>query len=324
MDTTFFHMSRKRVPGAIIIVLLASVAVASVGPGVNQHAGTATAARPASGSTPTVFGSASDTQSYAGGDSSAKTKGTKQSPKPADQGSWVQRTPLEFALVLFYVALLLALLVVLHLVDSVQAYRFSKKTRDDLMQKLEGKISADQIVQLTRDLDELGTPTGIPGTTRSIFTYALVATLAIAVFHLLAFSRDPEASKYADKILTVLAGALSSIVGFYFGSKATREGVESGKARTVAEPPKPSGKIDEIDPKEGPPGSTITIRGTGFGDAEGTVKFGEISARRAVEWKGNYIKVIVPEGVPKGPSTVKVNPPDGSEIVGSPNLFKVV
>lgn len=229
-----------------------------------------------------------------------------------------------FVLLLVYVGLLFTLPFGLHLNDSVQAYRFSKQTRDKLIDKLDNKLSADQGVRLMRELAELATSAGIPGTTRSIYTYTLLVVLGIAVFHLLAVSSDESAGQYADKILTVLAGTVSSLIGFYFGSKATKEAAESGGARQAEEPTGPSGKITNVVPNEAKAGQEVKIEGTGFGNQGGNVKFGEISADKVEDWKENSIRVKVPQSATVGSTVITVNPPQGAEIVGSPTLFKVL
>jgi hypothetical protein len=228
----------------------------------------------------------------------------------------------NWGLVVVYVALLFALPFVLHLNDSIRAYMFAKETRNALLEKLQN-VSPDQVAKLSHELAELGTPAGIPGTTRSIFTYSLLVVLGIAVFHLLVISPDVESRKYADKILTVLAGTVSSLIGFYFGSKATKEGAgpPGGQGSEATRPP---GKITNVTPKEAKAGEVVTIDGQGFGDNEGTVKFGAVSVDKAEGWKESSIKVKVPPHAKEGPTAITVNPAHEKEIVGSPVLFKVV
>ncbi len=222
-------------------------------------------------------------------------------------------------LLVFYVLLLAAFLFGLHLVDSLQAYAFSRKTRDKLLEKLGlAALSPEQIAKMAGQF----TPTGVPGTTRSLVTYALLATLAIAVFHFVAVSKFEKAPEYADKILTILAGAFSSIIGFYFGSKAMKEGAESVK-QPPEEPLTPPGEISKVTPKRAKPGDEVQIEGKGFGEQPGTVKFGVISADKTEDWKDRTIKVKVPRNAEVGPRAVTVNPAHGKEIVGSPTLFEV-
>jgi IPT/TIG domain len=173
-------------------------------------------------------------------------------------------------------------------------------------------------------------PSGIPGTTRSIFTDGLLALLAAAAFYFLVFCDAPKAPEYADKIITVLAGAVSSIIGFYFGSKATSEGIATGAAQREEKPTNPGGRIARIDPPKSPSGQVVTIEGTGFGDTAGNVHFittsaGTISAPQAVEWHPTLIKVEIPTSLPKGKAVIAVNPSHGARIVATDNTpFEIV
>jgi IPT/TIG domain-containing protein len=232
-------------------------------------------------------------------------------------------TPSAKQLLLVYVGAI-GLMFLLHVLDSVQGYRFSKQTRDKLVAAMGSSPTAEQFNAVAGMA-----PTGIQGTTRSIFTYGLLALLGAAVFYLLAFNNDDRASEYADKLLTVLAGALSSIIGFYFGSKATTEGVKSVASPRDDTAPKPAGKITRIDPPKPRAGEEVTIEGTGFGEA-GTVQFvtasgAAISAAQTKVWSPTLIKVDVPQqGLPPGKIVVAVNPSQGARILATNVPFEVV
>jgi hypothetical protein len=230
------------------------------------------------------------------------------------------RTP---GLLGFYVVLLGVFLLLLHLVDSFQAYRLSRSGCKDLLDKLPGEISPDQALRLKHELFDTK-PTGIAGTTRSILAYSLLLVLGISVFHLLAATGDEEALKYADKILTVLAGALSSVIGFYFGSKATKEGAESRKEQQTVKPTRPRGKITSVDPPKAAPGTEVTVQGTGFGDKQGGVRFGQVAADEIKEWDDAHVRVKVPAKCEKGKTNVTVKPAHAREIVGANTLFEII
>lgn len=265
-----------------------------------------------------------------------KTDGTappapKSADAPAGAGQPVQAPALgalptaslglaySWMMVIVFVVLPVAFLFALHLVDSVQAYRFAGVTRDKALAALGGTLTAEQVAEISRI-----SPTGISGTTRSIFTYGLLIVLGAAVFHLLTFSNGhDDAVAHADKILTVLAGALSSVIGFYFGSKATSEGVSSGAAQRPERTAKPVGAITLITPSRAAPGQEVRIEGVGFG-GEGTVQFGKVSVSSTVDWTDTSIRVVVPPAAAKGATAVSVNPADGTKIVASEKLFEVI
>jgi hypothetical protein len=216
---------------------------------------------------------------------------------------------------------------VLHLVDSKQAYRLASNETAEIWKKLPNSLSADDLAKLQGLLAAVS-PSGITGTTRSILTYSLIIILGIAVFHLLAL--PPAApnlatsyADYADKILILLAGSLTTAVGFYFGAKATADGVAAAKPQDGAQPSAPSGQIERVEPDHGAPGAMVVIKGTGFGNDRGNVQFGDVAVGTIDNWSETSIKVKVPDtGLAAGKVDVTVNPAHGSKIVG-PELFTV-
>ena len=64
-----------------------------------------------------------------------------------------------------------------------------------------------------------------------------------------------------------------------------------------------------VTPDMGPVGSTITIKGSNFGDSQGTstVSFGGTEAGAAASWTATEIKVAVPTGAKSGDVTVSVS-----------------
>jgi len=238
-----------------------------------------------------------------------------QEKPPAVSSAW----PSTPGLLTLYVLGLVALVFGLHIVDSVKAYTFSRESRDRLLEKLHGSLSPEQLTKVAGEL----TPTGIQGTTRSIFTYALLLVLGIAIFHLLTMSKFEKAPEYADKILTLLSGSLASIIGFYFGSQATKDAAEPARQQAQTPPASP-GKITGVVPKQANRSVQVKIEGTGFGDEPGSVKFGLVSAEKPEGWSPTSILVKVPPNAEPGPTTVSVNPVHDKEIVGSPALFTVL
>jgi hypothetical protein len=227
-----------------------------------------------------------------------------------------------------YVLLIVLFVSVLHLVDSMQAYRLARSETAEIWKKLPNSLSADDLAKLQGLLAAVSSPSGIAGTTRSILTYSLIIILGIAVFHLLALPpADPKRAisyaDYADKILILLAGSLTPAVGFYFGAKATTDGVAAGKPQDSAQPPAPSGQIERVEPDHGAPGVTVVIKGTGFGKDQGNVQFRDVAVGTIDNWLETSITVKVPDkGLAAGKVDVTVNPAHGSKIVG-PGLFTV-
>jgi len=212
-----------------------------------------------------------------------------------------------------YVILLIVFVGGLHLIDSFQAYSLARGS-DQLWTKLPNNLSADEAEKLLKSLPQ--EPNGIAGTTRSILTYSLILILGIAVFDLLTVSVDPKAGEYADKLLTLLGGSLTTIIGFYFGAKATTEGVSAGKTQDAEKPRVALGRIDKVDPSHAKMNDSVIISGSGFGPDQGNVQFGQIAAEQIETWADTSIKVKVPLKLPFGAADVFVNPPHGERIVG--------
>ncbi len=229
-------------------------------------------------------------------------------------------------LLIMYVAILALLILGLHLADSIQTHWASRKIQSEFMKKLPDKLGSEQCGKVAGDLVRLNeSMTGIPGTTRSIVTYALLAILGIAIFHLLVVSNDATS---ADKYLSLLAGSVTSIVGFYYGSKAAEEGAKSAKKPDEPASPKNlAARIDKVDPPEAKPGDPVTIHGEGFGAQAGAVQFGSSGSSLLAEvkdgdWTDRYIKVKVPEQASPGEAPISVNPPFSKIVVV--NGFKVL
>jgi hypothetical protein len=275
---------------------------------------------PASGNSP-----ATDHLRTGDGDKSVDTRPDEQK-KAADVKNELDNLVKQRSswLLGIYVGLLVVFIWSLHWWDSYNAYRFSSSARDALLLKLPKDLSPDDFVRVADKVEGLAKlPEGIAGTTRAIFTYALVLIVGIAVFHLLAVSLDPKANDMADKLLTLLGGGLTTTIGFYFGSKATKEGIDAGAAQD--QPKSPAGHIDNVQPDHAKCGDVVAINGSGFGTAKGNVEFGSISIQPSdiQGWSDRAISLKVPATAPPGPVDVSVNPTSGSKLVGH-GLFTVV
>ncbi len=91
----------------------------------------------------------------------------------------------------------------------------------------------------------------VKGEVRLIIALAIILILGIALFDLMV---NPAFADFTKLIVGVFTGAITSIIGFYFGTKASKEGAEKtkktqdGKGKTTATP-KNGGS---------PPGETVT------------------------------------------------------------------
>lgn len=78
--------------------------------------------------------------------------------------------------------------------------------------------------------------------------------------------------------------------------------------------------VSPLFPAYGPPGTSVTINGGGFGSSRGAVSFNGMTASSIGEWKDDMIVASVPSGAVSGPVTVSVG---GTELVDSSVQFKL-
>jgi hypothetical protein len=85
-------------------------------------------------------------------------------------------------------------------------------------------------------------PGGAPGTTRGIMAIAIILIVGICLFFLMVYPSYPSDNRDVVKdVILTLTGALTSIVGFYFGGKGA---TDSNAAERKPSGQKPSGPIE--------------------------------------------------------------------------------
>jgi len=72
---------------------------------------------------------------------------------------------------------------------------------------------------------------GISGFRRAIIALTVILILGIAVFHLLVNDTDSNSRAVVNNILSMLAGLVSAIAGFYFGGRFTEKRAEEAERR---------------------------------------------------------------------------------------------
>ncbi|NMW18778.1 MAG: hypothetical protein HKK66_07120 [Chlorobiaceae bacterium] len=226
----------------------------------------------------------------------------------------------RFWFLLLYVLLIVSPPTVMTFYDIVKSY----KERTTVFEKLtKGKnINPDEIPALLVAMDQ--GPSGLTGLTRGLITVTIILVLAIAVFHLIVFAPS-DIPPIAQQLLTLLAGTLTAITGFYFGSKANTQPTQptqSGDGKTEVSV-KPT--IKEFDPPvEVVAKEKLTVKGSGFGgqQGKGEVMFNEKKAEQATEWTDNSITVTVPDGLPEEQS-VNVVVKNSNGVSSDPKPIKV-
>jgi hypothetical protein len=209
---------------------------------------------------------------------------------------------IQLGLLLFYVLLLVSLPFICTIYDIRKSYYERKVVLD----KLPGHATMDHIAALLGKMDQ--GPTGLTGLTRGLIATTLVLALAIAAFHLIVFAPSgiPD---IADKLIMLLAGTLTAITGFYFGSKAASEGAQQkapddgGAKPGTATPTVTSAQWAAANRQ-------LTINGTGFGaqQGHGSVTIGNAAGVIAAGgWADGRIVATVPAAVQGNVNVIVTN-----------------
>ncbi|MGB5099442.1 MAG: hypothetical protein WBN94_02435, partial [Methanothrix sp.] len=106
--------------------------------------------------------------------------------------------------------------------DKYLDYRKDKLDDDTTLQIIKEYLNAD--------------PGGAPGTARGTMALTIILVVGICLFFLLTYPASPSNQIVKDVILA-LTGALTSIVGFYFGANGASEPKTSGTATSSPKTP---------------------------------------------------------------------------------------
>jgi len=133
---------------------------------------------------------------------------------------------------------------------------------------------------------------------------------------------DTTRADIAKQLLTMIATALTTVIGFYFGTSAATAGAAA--ASSAGGPGAPSGPITFV-PSSGRPGDPVKISGTGLGTAKGTVSFGDVPAdMTSAEWGDREVTVKVPAGSKPGKVKVTLVPASTDRKLVSSAEFEVL
>ncbi len=130
---------------------------------------------------------------------------------------------------------------------------------------------------------------------------------------------DTTRADIAKQLLTMIATALTTVIGFYFGTSAA-----TASAASSGGPGAPAGPITFV-PTSGRPGDPVKISGTGFGASKGTVSFGDVPAdMTSAEWADRQVTVKVPAAVKPGKVKVTLVPAGSDRKLVSSAEFEVL
>ena len=97
-------------------------------------------------------------------------------------------------------------------------------------------MAIDAFVAYKRGISGATEPRGISGFRRSIIALYVVFILGMAIFHLLGQNAsNPNSIEIVRNVLSMLAGLVAAITGFYFGGRFTERPTEAEKRVAEAE-----------------------------------------------------------------------------------------
>ncbi len=131
-------------------------------------------------------------------------------------------------IIIIYVIVLALFASIPMILDICLAYRSLNKTRNKLIENAsKDKLELNELKELIKESGK--TPPGIPGLARAIMALTVIVILGLAVFHILVKGTSEDDSKIVDNILSMLAGLLAAITGFYFGGKTAEKKMDTGE-----------------------------------------------------------------------------------------------
>ncbi|HEV3039059.1 MAG TPA: IPT/TIG domain-containing protein [Candidatus Angelobacter sp.] len=224
------------------------------------------------------------------------------------------------ALLVFYVLLIVLFPFTLMWTDILKAYKHASTARQLIIGNFsKDKLNLDEIKILVADLEQ--SPPGIPGLARATLAFTLLLVIGIFIFHASVISKNDLPSG-VDKLLTILGTALTSIIGFYFGSKAAQTSPSSAGAKPSSSAAVTSPVIVAT-PNHGRASDPVTLTGAKFGTDRGNIFFGGVQVQATdVSWDDALVKVKVPSGA-QGKVQIKVTLPNGATFTSAPDAFAV-
>ncbi|MCX6677208.1 MAG: hypothetical protein NTU95_04595 [Methanothrix sp.] len=127
---------------------------------------------------------------------------------------------------LFVIVLILVLFATIPLLLNMHlAHKHLERTDAVLgvfLEKHHEELDGNTALQIIKEYIN-AEPGGAPGTTRGIMAIAIILIVGICLFFLMVYPSDLSSNGIVKDVILTLTGALTSIVGFYFGGKGSTE-----------------------------------------------------------------------------------------------------
>lgn len=131
-------------------------------------------------------------------------------------------------IILIYVGVVVLFAGLPMILDICLAYWSLNKTRKLLIDK--ASLDRLELKELQEFVKEIrNAPPGIPGLARATMALTIIVIMGVAVFHVLVKRPPGVDSQIINNILSMLAGLLAAITGFYFGGKRVEKKMEEGE-----------------------------------------------------------------------------------------------
>ncbi|MFL5799213.1 MAG: hypothetical protein ACJ77A_14935 [Actinomycetota bacterium] len=123
------------------------------------------------------------------------------------------------------------------MVDTLKSHRALRRFSESLMQEVieearrtKGQMSVDKLREVLKLLDH--GPTGMRGLARALMAFAIITIVAVALVAVLV-SGAADASDLRKTIIASLLSVLATIIGFYFGTRASETATETASSAPV-------------------------------------------------------------------------------------------
>ncbi len=111
------------------------------------------------------------------------------------------------------------------ILDICLAYRSTNKTRNLVVEKASANgLNLKELQELVKKISK--SPPGISGLSRATMALTVLMVLGVAMIHILVKGSPKENSQIVNNVLSMLAGLLAAITGFYFGGRPTEKATE--------------------------------------------------------------------------------------------------
>lgn len=160
--------------------------------------------------------------------------GNASVPKPDENGSTKMPGTETLLFIVFIVAAVPFVIVAGNIFGAFHYYGKRQKVLSDLLTR-EPPRSEKETARLIKEYTTMK-PIGVEGSVRAAMANSIIVILGVAVVYLLIFVPEIDAS-IVKEVLLILTGAISSIIGFYFGGRSGREA--EAPSETAPMPPNP-------------------------------------------------------------------------------------